>query len=204
MKLKFTSFLLLGLLFSMTALAQNTGLSFNGTNTTVSTSAFVVPTSGDFTVEFWYTMSSLGSGLEEFVSQGQVGNGFYIGTNGINGDFRCGDNFQATGVTAPLQQPYLNRWHAGKVEKLLCHPNRLTPLHDDPTLELEKAAGELEPEILMIVVRSAGDLPAGRTGHQYVARSQNMRGFGIGGPPLDVRFELIQLAERSVHPLRRR
>jgi hypothetical protein len=104
MKLKFTSFLLLGLLFSMTALAQNTGLSFNGTNTTVSTSAFVVPTSGDFTVEFWYTMASLGSGLEEFVSQGSVGTGFYIGTDGINGNFRCGDAFQGTGVAVPLNQ----------------------------------------------------------------------------------------------------
>ena len=41
----------------------------------------------------------------EFVSQG-VGmtNGFYIGTDGDNGQLRAGDAFIATGVTPPLNQ----------------------------------------------------------------------------------------------------
>jgi hypothetical protein len=104
MRLKFTLITILSSLsFSFTK-AQNTALSFNGTNTTVSTAAFVIPTSGDFTVEFWYFTPSLGSGLQEFISQGQSGGGFYIGTNGVNGQFRAGDNFQVTGVNAPINQ----------------------------------------------------------------------------------------------------
>jgi hypothetical protein len=108
MRLKFTlSALLAGFSF-LFASAQNTALSFNGTNTSVTTSSYIVPTSGDFTVEFWYTMSSLNngnpSGLEEFVSQGQSGGGFYIGTDLANGNFRAGDNWQGTGIPVPLNQ----------------------------------------------------------------------------------------------------
>ena len=108
MRLKFTFSALLACLSFLCASAQNTALSFNGTNTSVTTSSYIVPTSGDFTVEFWYTMSSLnngnGTGLEEFVSQGQSGGGFYIGTDLTNGNFRAGDNWQGTGVTVPLNQ----------------------------------------------------------------------------------------------------
>jgi hypothetical protein len=104
MRLKFTYPALLACFSFLSASAQNTALSFNGTNTSVTTSSYIVPTSGDFTVEFWYTMPSLGSGLEEFVSQGQAGGAFYIGTDGINGNFRAGDNWLGTGVAAPINQ----------------------------------------------------------------------------------------------------
>jgi hypothetical protein len=40
----------------------------------------------------------------EFVSQGSSGGGFYIGTNGANGQFRAGDNWQVTGVAVPVGQ----------------------------------------------------------------------------------------------------
>ena len=108
MRLKFTFSALLACFSFLFVSAQNTALTFNGTNTSVTTSSYIVPTSGDFTVEFWYTMSSLnngnGSGLEEFVSQGQTGGGFYIGTDLNNGNFRAGDNWLATGVAVPLNQ----------------------------------------------------------------------------------------------------
>src|SRR5580704_9496661 len=104
MKLRFTYFALLALLSFLSASAQNTALTFNGTSTTVTTTAYVVPTSGDFTVEFWLLTPSLGSGLQEVVSQGQLGSAFYIGTDNTNGNFRCGDNWLATGVAVPLNQ----------------------------------------------------------------------------------------------------
>jgi Concanavalin A-like lectin/glucanases superfamily len=104
MRLKFTLITILSSLsFSFTN-AQNTALSFNGTNTTVTTAAFVIPTSGDFTIEFWYFLPSLGTSLQEFVSQGQSGGGFYIGSNNGNGQFRAGDNWQVTGVNVLLNQ----------------------------------------------------------------------------------------------------
>ncbi len=104
MKLRFTYFALLTLLSFLSTSAQNTGLTFNGTNTTVTTTAYVVPTSGDFTVEFWLLTPSLGSGLQEVVSQGQLGSAFYIGSDNTNGNFRCGDNWLNTGVAVPLNQ----------------------------------------------------------------------------------------------------
>ena len=45
---------------------SNYALNFDGTNDYVSTSAYVVPTSGDFTVEFWLYASNY-SGYQEFV-----------------------------------------------------------------------------------------------------------------------------------------
>ena len=108
MRLKFTCLALLACFSFISTSAQNTALSFNGTNTSVTTSQYIVPTSGDFTVEFWYTMSSLnngnGTGLEEFISQGQSSTGFYIGTDLTNGNFRAGDKWQGTGVPVPLNQ----------------------------------------------------------------------------------------------------
>src|SRR5882724_5111658 len=104
MRLKFTSFLL-SLCAFLSASAQNTGLSFNGTNTSVTTTTAIVPTSGDFTVEFWAllpTFPSGSGGLAEFISQGQTGSGFYMGTNNLNGNFRMGDNWLNTGVAVPI------------------------------------------------------------------------------------------------------
>jgi Concanavalin A-like lectin/glucanases superfamily len=109
MRLKFTYPALLACFSFISASAQNTALSFNGTSaTSVTTSSYIVPTSGNFTVEFWYTMPSLvsgnPSGFEEFVSQGQLGSAFYIGTDSTNGNFRAGDSWLGTGVAVPLNQ----------------------------------------------------------------------------------------------------
>jgi len=92
-------------LFSPSSFAQ-TALSFNGTSTYVSTTAYVVPGTGDFTVEFWAYLSSIGSGIREFVSQGSSvgGQNFYIGTDFSNNDIRCGDPWQITGIAMPVNQ----------------------------------------------------------------------------------------------------
>jgi hypothetical protein len=106
MRLKFTLIVLLTLPAHYYLSAQNSALSFTGTNT-VTTTAMIVPTSGDFTVEFWYDVTTDPTGkLMEFVSQG-VGttNGFYIGIDGIHGDYRAGDKFITTGVA-----PIVNQW----------------------------------------------------------------------------------------------
>src|ERR1700754_2623077 len=89
--------LLCGILSSVCSYSQ-TALSFNGTNAYVSTTAYVVPTSGDFTVEFWAYASVIGSNLREFVSQGSTAGGqnFYIGTES-GGNIRCGDTWQNSG-----------------------------------------------------------------------------------------------------------
>lgn len=104
MRLKFTLVFMSALLAYSMVSAQNTGLSFNSANSdTAVTTAFPVPSSGDFTVELWFNIPSAATTME-FVSQGITGGGFYIGTNGANGQFRAGDNWQATGVTVPLNQ----------------------------------------------------------------------------------------------------
>jgi len=93
------------LLLFGSASAQNTALNFNGTDNFVSTSAMVVPTSGDFTVEFWANVPVLlnsPSSLHEFVSQGSSGNGFYIGYDQSSGNLRAGDLYQGTGVACPI------------------------------------------------------------------------------------------------------
>lgn len=93
------------LFFSQSSFSQ-TGLGFNGTNNYVSTAAYVVPVTGNFTVEFWAYIPVLGSGLREFVSQGSstAGQNFYIGTDFGGNDIRCGDPWQATGVVMPVGQ----------------------------------------------------------------------------------------------------
>lgn len=104
MRLTFTLAIAFACLSCLPAVAQNTALSFDGSTTSVTTSAFIVPSSGDFTAELWYNQASLGANAEEFISQGASGNGFYLGTLNSNGNFRAGDAWQATGVSAPLGQ----------------------------------------------------------------------------------------------------
>jgi len=107
MRRKFTSLTCSLLLLLASASAQNTALSFNGTDNSVTTSAYVVPTSGDFTVEFWAKVPALLSSptsLHEFVSQGSSGSGFYLGYDQSSGNLRAGDLYQATGVACPLNQ----------------------------------------------------------------------------------------------------
>src|SRR5579872_5519802 len=105
MRLKFTFFLLSLSCAFYTASAQNTALSFDGSTTSVTTTQMIVPTTGDFTVEFWAFLPSFpagSGGLAEFISQGQSGGGFYMGTDNINGNFRMGDNWLNTGIAVPI------------------------------------------------------------------------------------------------------
>jgi len=105
MRRKFTSLTCFLLLLLASASAQNTALSFDGSTNWVNTSVFVVPTSGDFTVEFWANVPSLlttPTTLHEFVSQGQSGGtGFYIGYDQSSGNLRCGDAYISTNVACP-------------------------------------------------------------------------------------------------------
>lgn len=105
MRLKFTFFLLSLSCAFYSASAQNTALSFDGSTTSVTTTQMIVPTTGDFTVEFWAFLPSFpagSGGLAEFISQGQSGGGFYMGTDNINGNFRMGDNWLNTGIAVPI------------------------------------------------------------------------------------------------------
>jgi len=107
MRRKVTSLMCSLLLLSLSASvsAQNTALNFDGSTNFVNVGSFVVPTSGDFTVEFWADVPSLlttPSGLHEFVSQGQSGGtGFYIGYDQASGNLRCGDAYIGTNVACP-------------------------------------------------------------------------------------------------------
>ena len=60
------------------------GLSFNGTSAYVETSTGVIPSSGDFTVEFWAACPTAPSTYKEILSQGGNGNALYIGTDTAN------------------------------------------------------------------------------------------------------------------------
>lgn len=80
-------------------------ISFDGVDDHITTTAYVVPTTGDFTVEFWVFNRS-NTGFREFISQGASGDAFYIGLDASGtGSMRCGDNWQVTGAILPL-----NKW----------------------------------------------------------------------------------------------
>jgi hypothetical protein len=98
--------LLAGVTLSFTSYSQNTAIGTDGSSSYVSMTANVVPGSGDFTVEFWAYMSSLGASLREFISQGSstAGQNFYIGTDGTLMTIRCGDPWQNSGIAMPVNQ----------------------------------------------------------------------------------------------------
>ena len=80
-------------------------ISFDGVDDHILTSAYLIPTIGDFTVDFWVFNRS-NTGFREFISQGASGDAFYIGLNAAgNGEMRGGDNWQTTGAILPL-----NKW----------------------------------------------------------------------------------------------
>jgi hypothetical protein len=92
---------LLVFMTSMSAgFSQNKALSFNGTSNYVSTSAYPVPTSGDFTVELWVYATA--GGQRQFLSQGQSGSAFFMGMN-ASGNIWLGDSW-ATSVPMPLNE----------------------------------------------------------------------------------------------------
>src|SRR5258708_5207432 len=132
MRSKFTLLLLSLCAFLTTAFSQNHAIILNGTTSVVNTSAFIVPTAGDFTVEFWALAPSLSGGLHEFVSQGTSGGGFYIGYDQGTVNIRGGDNWQNTGAAMPV-----NQWtHIALVK------SRATPsLYVNPALKGSLASG---------------------------------------------------------------
>ena len=91
--------------------APTYGLSFNGTSAYVETSTGVIPSSGDFTVEFWAACPTAPSTYKEILSQGSGGNALYIGTDTAN-NIRLGDTWAATGVAFPV-----GGWHHFAVVK---------------------------------------------------------------------------------------
>ena len=78
-------------------------ISFDGTDDYLVTNEYLVPTSGDFTVELWVYNKNI-NGYREFISQGSGGSAFYIGTSDITGNIRLGDTWY-TSVVLPL-----NKW----------------------------------------------------------------------------------------------
>ena len=78
-------------------------ISFDGVDDHIIAPEYLIPTSGDFTVEFWVNNRSV-SGFKEFISQGSSGDAFYVGISGISGNIRCGDTWQSTGVSLPINQ----------------------------------------------------------------------------------------------------
>lgn len=103
MKKKFTFLFSLLAVLCFTSVAQNSALSLDGISGAVTTTATIVPSSGDFTVEFWaYVPTPLASGVHEFVSQGgTAGSNFYIGFDGATGNIQAGDKWTNTGVAMP-------------------------------------------------------------------------------------------------------
>lgn len=73
---------------------------YNGSGTTG-----VIPTSGDFTVEFWAICPKVSNTYREIISQGTPVNAFYIGTDLAN-NIRLGDSWSSTGIPYPV-----GGWH---------------------------------------------------------------------------------------------
>ncbi len=79
-------------------------LSFDGIDDHITTSEYLVPTSGDFTTEMWVFNRNNTNGFREFISQGASGDAFYMGTTNGTGIIRLGDTWQSTGIVMPLNQ----------------------------------------------------------------------------------------------------
>ncbi|MBK9465567.1 MAG: LamG domain-containing protein [Chitinophagaceae bacterium] len=78
-------------------------LNFDGVDDHIVTNEYLVPTTGDFTVELWVYNRNI-NGFREFISQGWGPNAFYIGTANSTGYIRLGDTW-ATTVELPQ-----NKW----------------------------------------------------------------------------------------------
>src|SRR5436190_18881151 len=98
-----TSLILLVVCPIQSSAQENNALHFDGIDDHVQMSSHVVPTSGDFTVEFWINSASI-TGYKEFMSQGSSGDAFYFGTIDGSGIIHCGDKWANTGVVLPLNQ----------------------------------------------------------------------------------------------------
>ncbi|MGB3153622.1 MAG: LamG-like jellyroll fold domain-containing protein [Chitinophagaceae bacterium] len=76
---------------------------FDGVDDYIVTNQYMVPTTGNFTVELWVYNRNI-NGFREFISQGWGPNAFYIGTSNLTGNIRLGDTW---GTTVVLPQ---NKW----------------------------------------------------------------------------------------------
>ena len=73
----------------------NSSYSFNGTSSTIDYSNQIIPSNQSFTISIWTFVNN--NDLQEFFHQNVWPNAFYLGIN--NGNLRCGDNWQDTGVS---------------------------------------------------------------------------------------------------------
>jgi len=117
--------------------APNYGLSFNGTSAYVGTSTGVIPSSGDFTVEFWAVCPAAPSTYKEILSQGSSGNALYIGTDTAN-NIRLGD---AWGTVSPAVAFPVGGWHHFAVVKSSAN----TIFYLDGTNRLARGSGMANP-----------------------------------------------------------
>ena len=101
--------LLVGIALTVSAApaAPEYGLKFDGIDDHVETSAAVIPTSGNFTVEFWALCPAAPSSYREIISQGGAGNACYIGTDQSN-NIRLGDSW---GTVSPAVPFPAGAWH---------------------------------------------------------------------------------------------
>jgi len=92
--------------FSCAAMPDH-ALSFDGIDDYVETSTAVIPSSGNFTVEFWAECPAAPGSYREIISQGSPGNAFYIGTDPSN-HIRVGDGW---GTVSPAVSFPVGGWH---------------------------------------------------------------------------------------------
>jgi len=83
---------------------EDYAVAFNGTGGYLDTGTPLIPTSGDFTIEFWAVCPS-SSGLRNVLSQGTDGHALYIGKHPDN-TLRLGDGWWDSGIVFPI-----GGWH---------------------------------------------------------------------------------------------
>lgn len=125
---------LIGSSIALTAAEPRHTLYFNGADAYVETSAPVIPSSGDFTVESWVCCPEIRSSVAEVLSQGSGGNAFYLGA--YNGNVRLGDSWGNTGVPFPV-----GGWHHFAVVKTSTN----TTLYIDGTNRISRASAIPNP-----------------------------------------------------------
>jgi hypothetical protein len=81
------------------------GLAFNGYSFIALDDVYLIPASGDFTVECWAFCPAAPNSFREIISQGSAGNAFYLGI-ALNNNIRVGDTWPDTGVPFPY-----GGWH---------------------------------------------------------------------------------------------
>jgi len=87
--------------------AADNALFFNGSSACLDAGRGIIPTNGDYTVACWaFCPTNAVGGLREIISQGSLGNAFYLGKTDGNGNIRLGDGWMDTGVVFPLDS-----WH---------------------------------------------------------------------------------------------